>query len=84
MTTIDAKGKNCPIPVIMAKAEIDKGICDFNIEVDNKTAVHNLEKLAKSQGYTVCVNEFDNYFDIHFNINSNEADMITKKTANFI
>ena len=31
---IDAKGKNCPIPVIMAKKEIESGVNFFEIEVD--------------------------------------------------
>ena len=30
---IDAKGKNCPMPVIMAKKEIDAGVKFFEIEV---------------------------------------------------
>ena len=43
---IDAKGKNCPIPVIMAKKEIDNGGEAFVVEVDNAIAVENLKKLA--------------------------------------
>ena len=34
MKTVDAKGKNCPIPVIMAKTEIDNGNEEFVVEVD--------------------------------------------------
>ena len=46
---IDAKGKNCPMPVIMAKKVIDSGVKFFEIEVDNKIAVENLKKLAITQ-----------------------------------
>ncbi len=48
---IDAKGKACPMPVILAKKEIDGGCAAFVVEVDNETAVKNLQKLAESQGY---------------------------------
>ncbi|WP_455797826.1 sulfurtransferase TusA family protein [Clostridium butyricum] len=48
---IDAKGKNCPMPVIMAKKEIDAGAQELIIEVDNSIAVENLKKLANSQGF---------------------------------
>ena len=62
MKTVDARGKNCPIPVIMAKTEIDNGNEEFVVEVDNTTAVQNLEKLAGSQGYTSSVGEADGSF----------------------
>lgn len=52
---IDAKGKACPMPVILAKKEIDGGCAAFVVEVDNETAVKNLQKLAESQGYASAV-----------------------------
>lgn len=51
MVVIDAKGKACPLPVILAKKEIDKGETQFEIQVDNPVAVQNLQRLADSQGY---------------------------------
>ena len=51
MLVIDAMGKACPIPVIMAKKEIDGGKSEFIVTVDNKIAVENLKKLATSQGF---------------------------------
>lgn len=48
---IDARGKSCPIPVVMAKKETDQGEKQFSILVDNKTAVENLKRFAKSRGY---------------------------------
>lgn len=50
---IDAKGKDCPIPVVMAKEAIAEGKATFTIEVDNQTAVQNLRRLAASQCFSV-------------------------------
>lgn len=66
MTVIDAKGKNCPIPVVLAKKEIDNHITAFIIEVDNKTAVENLRRLADSQGYDAQVQEISGGFRVVF------------------
>ena len=64
---IDAKGKNCPIPVIMAKKEIDNGGEAFVVEVDNAIAVENLKKLANSQGFFTDVKEEEGKFSVVFN-----------------
>lgn len=54
---IDAKGKPCPQPVILAKQAIAAGARAFTVEVDNPTAVGNLQRLAASQGCTVQAEE---------------------------
>lgn len=54
---IDALGKACPIPVVMAKKEIDLGEENIIIQVDNKIAVENLKRLASSTGFLVEVKE---------------------------
>lgn len=86
MKTVDAKGKNCPIPVIMAKTEIDNGNEEFVVEVDNTTAVQNLEKLAGSQGYTSSVAEADGSFQVHFKTGSgnvkSEVDEVISNPGN--
>jgi len=49
---IDAMGKQCPIPIVMAKkkiAEMKTG--SVTVAVDNETAVENLKKLAQQKGY---------------------------------
>ncbi|WP_101909513.1 sulfurtransferase-like selenium metabolism protein YedF [Marasmitruncus massiliensis] len=66
MTFIDAKGKNCPIPVVLAKKEIDNGISTFTIEVDNQTAVENLRRLADNQGFNAAVQEVPGGFQLAF------------------
>lgn len=55
--TIDACGKACPIPVILAKKEIDAGAPSFAIQVDNEIAVQNLRRMAVSQHYQETVTE---------------------------
>lgn len=47
---IDAKGEACPMPVVRAKKAFDEGATGVEISVDNKIAVENLEKLAKTLG----------------------------------
>lgn len=54
---IDARGKACPQPVILAKKEIDVGCRDLTVLVDNKTAVENLTRLGNSAGMTVTTGE---------------------------
>ncbi|WP_252248688.1 sulfurtransferase-like selenium metabolism protein YedF [Clostridium sp. ZBS20] len=63
---IDAKGKNCPIPVIMAKKEIDNGNVNFVVEVDNKIANENLKKLGNSMGFEIKSQEANGIFKVHF------------------
>ncbi len=70
---IDAKGKECPIPVIMAKKEIDNGNKNFTIEVDNNIAVQNLQKLANSKGLVIDIKEENNIFKIIFINRDNEC-----------
>ena len=54
---IDARGKACPQPVILAKKEIDGDCRDLTVLVDNKTAVENLTRLGNSAGMTVTTGE---------------------------
>jgi selenium metabolism protein YedF len=54
---IDARGKACPQPVILAKKEIDGGCRDLTVLVDNKTAMENLTRLGNSAGMTVTTGE---------------------------
>ena len=64
---IDARGKSCPIPVIMAKKEADQGGRDFTISVDNKTAVENLKRFGNNGGFdTVVVEKSRDDFSVRF------------------
>lgn len=63
---IDARGKACPTPVIMAKKESDSRREQFSILVDNKTAVENLKRFGGSSGYETAVAEKGADFEIEF------------------
>lgn len=52
---LDAAGKACPIPVIMAKKELDNGIQDLSILVDGQTQIDNLSRLGKTYGREITV-----------------------------
>ena len=51
MERIDAMGKNCPQPVMMTRAAVDKGATELEVRVDNEIAVSNVEKYLRSRGY---------------------------------
>ncbi|MGB9780261.1 sulfurtransferase-like selenium metabolism protein YedF [Caldanaerobacter sp.] len=64
--TVDARGKNCPIPVIMTKKaleEMEEG--KILVIVDNETAKENVSKFARGIGCEVAVEERDNGFYIN-------------------
>ena len=63
---IDATGKACPMPVIMAKKEIEANHDSFIITVDNAIAVENLKKLAVSQSYDAVVRGSGERFEVRF------------------
>ena len=63
---IDATGKACPMPVIMAKKEIEANHDSFIITVDNAIAVENLKKLAVSQSYDAVVSGSGERFEVRF------------------
>ncbi len=66
MRIIDAKGKACPMPVIMAKQAISEGETAFTILVDNTTAVGNLQRLAGNQGFDAAVTEGEGVYSLAF------------------
>lgn len=64
---IDARGKACPMPVVLAKKEIDKGERDLTVAVDNEIAVGNLTRLAQNSGIEVKTEKTgDNCFNVIF------------------
>ncbi len=54
--TIDARGKPCPQPVIMARRGLSES-SQITVIVDNATARENIAGMARSQGHDVCVEE---------------------------
>lgn len=82
-TEIDARGKACPIPVIMAKKEVDTGNRKFMILVDNKTAVENLSRFGKNNNFDVSVSENEGIgFSIEFTKEGKDSESMPKDEDN--
>lgn len=63
MNNIDARGKQCPQPVMMTKKAIEEGISEIKVIVDNPVAGQNVSRLLKSKGFDVIL-EAENDIDI--------------------
>ena len=50
---LNAKGLECPKPVLLAKKALDEGNAEVDILVDNAIAVQNLTRLAQSGGRNI-------------------------------
>ena len=55
--TVDARGEQCPIPVVKTKKVLDgiQGDAEITVLVDNETAVQNLTRMGKHAGAEVRV-----------------------------
>ena len=65
-STIDATGRACPIPFMLAKKEIDGGNTSFSVLVDNTLAVENLKKLARAEGFKTTVSPGEAPYTVTF------------------
>ena len=63
---LDAAGKACPIPVIMAKKELDNGTQSLEIIVDGQTQIDNLERLGNTYGRPISTNPNGDKFLVSF------------------
>lgn len=77
---INAIGKACPMPVVMAKKELDKGAESLTVAVDNQIAVENLSRLAAARGMEVSVKEKEGIFEVKL-CTSQEADAVHAEAA---
>ena len=50
MKEVDARGLQCPKPLMMAKKELDGGCDSLLVKVSNEAAVSNLQHLAGRMG----------------------------------
>lgn len=80
--TIDATGKACPIPFMLAKEQIDAKQQSFIVQVDNKAAVENLKRLARSQGFSTSVDTQDGIYQVQFGQNSKQQKDSTHTNGN--
>ena len=69
--TVDAMGKQCPIPVVMTKKILDKAEQgdEILILVDNETAVNNLSRLAGSTGCSFVSRKTEGGYEINMTVN---------------
>ncbi len=63
---IDAGGKECPIPVIMAKKELEADVQDVEIIVDGQTQIDNLSRLGDTLGRPITSEAFGDKFLVKF------------------
>jgi selenium metabolism protein YedF len=63
---LDAMGKQCPQPLVMAKKEINGGNREFSIRVDNETALKNLTRLGTKEGLVVGSEGIEGGFRVSF------------------
>ena len=63
---VDALGKACPMPVILAKKEIDAGNTSFVVAVNDEIAFQNLQHLSEHQDYVSQIQTKDGNFHVSF------------------
>ena len=63
---LDASGKQCPIPVIMAKKELDQNVQDLEIIVDGQVQIDNLARLGDTVGRPISSEPFEGRFLVKF------------------
>ena len=68
--TINAMGKQCPIPVVMTKKVLDKAEKgdEIQILVDNDVAVNNLGRLAGSTGCSFVSRKTENGYEVNMTV----------------
>lgn len=59
MTTIDARGKNCPQPVIMTKALLDRGEKEVKVLLDNPISATNVQRFLEKNLFSVQIEDED-------------------------
>jgi tRNA 2-thiouridine synthesizing protein A len=68
MKEIDARGLECPKPVLLTKETIEKNNPDnLTVLVSSDTAVGNVTRFAENNGYSVTTTQQGNYFILKLN-----------------
>ena len=76
---IDARGKACPMPVVLAKREIDSGEINITVAVDNEMAVENLKRLATNSNIEVRTEQIEDGYNVIFSKGA-ETDIIKESS----
>lgn len=73
--TVDAMGRQCPVPVVMTKKVLDRAEQgdEIRILVDNETAVNNLSRLAGSTGCSFVSQKTADGYEINMIVKSSGA-----------
>lgn len=82
MRKLDARGVECPLPVVKTKELLKESSETVEVVVDNETAVENLKKFAKVKGYDAVSNKVNE--DYHVVISSGEQVVEEKKADNIL
>lgn len=82
MRKLDARGLECPLPVVKTKKLLKESSEAVEVVVDNETAVENLKKFAKVKGYDAVSNKVNE--DYHVVISSGEQIVEEKKADNIL
>lgn len=82
MRKLDARGLECPLPVVKTKELLKESSEAVEVVVDNETAVENLKKFAKVKGYDAVSNKVNE--DYHVVISSGEQIVEEKKADNIL
>ncbi len=72
MIEVDARGFSCPIPVVRTKKAINENpAVMITVLVDDTTAKENVSRLAKSEGYSVKIEEIRDGFCLRLSPSQN-------------
>ena len=82
MRKLDARGLECPLPVVKTKELLKESNEAVEVLVDNETAVENLKKFAKVKGYDAVSNKTGEDYAVV--ISSGEQVVEEKKADNIL
>ena len=84
---VDARGKNCPEPVLMTKNAVSPDVTEVETLVDNPIARENVSRFMKSKGFSVECTEKDGTISVRGVMDANPrpsaTDEETKRPTQF-
>ncbi len=81
MKEIDARGRPCPQPVLMAKKAVDSGATGLVVIVDNEGSAKNVQRFGEKQGFQVTVEKDGSDYRVVFSEDTatSTKDVVTAK-----
>ncbi len=61
-TSVDARGRSCPEPVLMTRNALKSNEKNYEVLVDNRVAMENVTRFANKAGYQTAVAERNGEF----------------------